>query len=70
MSQNAESPSPERICSPKEVADRLSIHPTTLRRAVRQGKITGVHIGLKRIGILQSEVERCLQQASVTGRLW
>ena len=70
MPQSTESSSPERICSPKEVAERLSIHPTTLRRAVRQGKIGGIHIGQKRLGILQSEVERCLQQASVTGRLW
>jgi len=36
---------PERTVSVRDVADRLGVHPQTVRRLIHEGKLEGVRIG-------------------------
>lgn len=55
--------SEERYVTVEEVAKRLALNPETIRRWLRDGKIKGVRIGVRRAGwrIPMSEVERVLR---------
>ena len=50
----------QRAFSLKEVADILGVHPETIRRAVKAGKLKAAKIG-KDYRIAKSELERYFQ---------
>jgi excisionase family DNA binding protein len=50
----------QRAFSLKEVADILGVHPETIRRAVKAGKLKAAKIG-KDYRIAKSELERFFQ---------
>ena len=45
MNSNHSAPDAPRLFNLEEAADRLSLHPATLRRFLREGKISGLKIG-------------------------
>jgi excisionase family DNA binding protein len=53
-----------RLYTVKEVADQLRVHEETIRRWLRDGKITGIRMGGSRSGyrISEDEVERVRRQ--------
>ena len=48
------------ILTLKETAQELTISRSTLYLLIREGKIKTVNITSKRVGVLQSEIERYL----------
>ncbi len=55
----------ENLLTVPEVASRLRVHPESIRRWLREGRIHGVRIGGTRAGyrIPAGEVERFLKEA-------
>ena len=54
----------ERLLTVKEVAERLRVHPVTIRRWLLEGRIRGSQPGGAKIGwrIPESEVTRILEE--------
>jgi hypothetical protein len=62
----AGSPKP-RWCSLKDAAAIYSVHPDTLRRRIREGKLTGLKLGYKTLRIDLNEVEVLFQKMPTAG---
>jgi excisionase family DNA binding protein len=56
----------EQHYSPEQVAKFTNFHPESIRRAVRDGRIPGVHIG-RAIRISESAVRRILSEGLAGG---
>jgi excisionase family DNA binding protein len=54
----------EKLLTVETVAERLHVHPETVRRWLRKGEIEGIRLGKSRLGwrIRASELDRFLQQ--------
>jgi hypothetical protein len=55
-----------RWCSLKDAAAIYSVHPDTLRRRIREGKLTGLKLGYKTLRIDLNEVEVLFQKMPTT----
>ena len=53
----------QRVVSYAETAQRLNVSPSTFRRYVGDGRIQAIRLGPGRVGILESEIDRFLDDA-------
>ena len=51
----------------EQVADKLQLHPDTIRRYIRERKLRAVRISATTIRVRQSEVDRFLKERETDG---
>lgn len=57
----------EKLYTPEEVAEILTLSPNTIRKWLREGIITGIKVSGKAWRIKQSELNRLLEYNSQEG---
>jgi excisionase family DNA binding protein len=58
----------ERLLTPEEAAERLSVSPRTLREWIRQKKIRGVRVAGKLLRVPESAIAEVLGPVDVPGK--
>ncbi len=60
MSKQARQPVSEAYLSVGQVAEQLSLHPSTIRRWIDRGRLPAYRLGEKRIGVQPSDLARLI----------
>ena len=55
----------QSVVSYAETAQRLNVSYSTFRRYVADGRIKAIRLGPGRVGVLESEIDRFLDEAEV-----
>jgi excisionase family DNA binding protein len=58
MSKQSPQPLSEPYLTVGQAAERLSVHPSTIRRWIDRGRLTAYRLGEKRIGVRPSDLAR------------
>lgn len=58
MSKNSQSLLAEPYLSVAQAAEQLSVHPSTIRRWIDQGRLAAYRLGEKRVGVRPSDLAR------------
>ena len=55
---------PEELLTVDQVAAELQLHPDTIRRFIREGKLKGVRISATVVRVKRSELDKFIQDRS------